>query len=250
MTTLHIGNTIRFISKTDSTNKHTIREIADNEIEDGTVFLAYEQTEGRGQMKNRWESEAGKNLTFSIFLRPDFLPVNQQFMISKVVCLGLKFFLQHHVNDPITVKWPNDIYVNDKKICGILIENAVMNKQICYSVVGIGLNINQVSFHSDLPNPVSLKIITGKDYNTDELLTELLYEIDSYYTLLKTGLTNEIDSSYVNSLYMLGTTGMFRDKDRQFCGTIKGINNIGQLIVEDVEGVSRVYQFKEVEFLH
>ena len=247
---LHIGNTIRLISKTDSTNKYTIRKLADNEIEEGAVFLAHEQTKGRGQMNNRWESEPRMNLTFSIFLRPEFLPVNQQFMISKIVCLGLKNFLQHHIDESVTVKWPNDIYVNDKKICGILIENAVMNSRICYSVVGIGLNVNQVSFHPDLPNPVSMKMITGKDFKTDELLSDLLKEIDYYYTLLKSGLAKEINTSYRNSLYMLEIVGVFRDKDHQFHGVIKGINNIGQLVVEDTEGVSMAYHFKEIEFLH
>ena len=247
---LNIGNTIKFILKTDSTNKYTTKYIAENEPESGTVFLAYKQTDGKGHMNNRWESEAGMNLTFSIFLKPDFITVYQQYMISKIVCLGIKSFIERFVNESVTIKWPNDIYVGSQKICGILIENAVMDNHICHSIVGIGLNINQMSFSQSLPNPVSLKMITGKDYKTEELLTLLLNDIDHFYELLKTSKNSDIDASFEQSLYLFETIGMFKDANHEFHGTIKGVNDIGQLMIEKQNGTVNFYHFKEVVYIH
>ena len=246
----NIGNTIKFIRKTDSTNKYTIKYIAENEVESGTVFLAYEQTDGKGHMNNRWESEAGMNLTFSIFLKPDFITVYQQYMISKIVCLGIKHFLDRFINEAVTIKWPNDIYVGTRKICGILIENTVMDNQICYSIAGIGLNINQMSFSQSLPNPVSLKMITGKDHKTEELLSLLLNDIDHFYELLKTGKNTDIDTSFEQSLYLFKTIGLFKDANHEFYGTIKGVNDIGQLMIEEKNGTVNFYHFKEVVYIH
>jgi BirA family biotin operon repressor/biotin-[acetyl-CoA-carboxylase] ligase len=244
----HIGHTIIPVSSTESTNNYATSQVAVNEVKEGTVFLAYEQTAGRGQLNNRWESEAGRNLTFSIFLQPAFLDIHRQFMLSKVISLGLEAFLSHYTA-PVKIKWPNDIYAGNRKICGILIENAVMSSTISQSIVGIGLNINQTNFCSAAPNPVSLKMITGKDYDLDVMLYELLNEIDAFYLKLQTGLFDELDRAFHEKLYRLNEWRTYKDETHEYSGEIIGVNTIGQLQIREKDGPVHEYHFKEVEYL-
>jgi BirA family biotin operon repressor/biotin-[acetyl-CoA-carboxylase] ligase len=243
-----IGHTIIHIESLESTNNYAIRQVVVNEVEEGTVFLAYEQMAGRGQVNNQWESEAGMNLTFSILLRPSFLEIQKQFMLSKIVCLGLVSFLCRSV-DPVKIKWPNDIYVGDRKICGVLIENAVMSGIISHSVVGIGLNINQTIFRLPAPNPVSLKMITGKDYDLDVAIKELLKEIDLYYMKLRSGQFEELDRAFHDKLYRLNEWHTYRDEIHIYSGKIIGVNPIGQLRIQEKDGPVHAYYLKEVEYL-
>ncbi|MEN6456720.1 MAG: biotin--[acetyl-CoA-carboxylase] ligase [Prolixibacteraceae bacterium] len=243
-----IGHTIASIRRTESTNNYAINQVAVNEVEEGTVFLAYDQTAGKGQLNNRWESEAGKNLTFSILLRPTFLEIQKQFMLSKIVCLGLISFLCRYVEN-VKIKWPNDIYVGDGKICGILIENAVMSSMISQSVIGIGLNVNQTIFRSPAPNPVSLKMITGKDYALDLAIKELLKEIDLYYMKLRQDEFDELDRAFYEKLYRLNEWHAYRDNTHKYTGKIVGVNAIGQLRIREKDGPVHEYHFKEVEYL-
>jgi len=243
-----IGHTIISVRRTESTNNYAISQVAVNEIEEGTVFLAYAQTAGKGQLNNHWESEAGMNLTFSILLRPAFLEIQKQFMLSKVVCLGLASFLCRSVEN-VKIKWPNDIYVGDSKICGILIENAIMGSTISQSVIGIGLNMNQTSFRSPAPNPVSLKMITGKDYALDLAIKELLKEIDLYYMKLRSGQFEELDRVFHDQLYRLNEWHSYRDETHVYSGKIIGVNPIGQLRIQEKDGFVHEYHFKEVEYL-
>ncbi len=244
----HIGHTIVYIRSTESTNNYAINQFAVNEVEEGTVFLAHDQTAGRGQINNRWESEAGKNLTFSILIRPEFLEIQKQFMLSKIVCLGLVSFLNRYTGG-VKIKWPNDIYVGDSKICGILIENAVMSGMINQSVMGIGLNINQTIFRSSAPKPVSLKMITGTDYDLDLLIKELLNEIDLFYLKLKKGCYADLDQAFHGNLYRLNEWYAYRDEAHQYTGMITGVNPIGQLRIREKDGPVHEYHFKEVEYL-
>ena len=243
-----IGHAIIRIERTESTNNYATSQVRVNEVKAGTVFLAYSQTSGRGQLNNQWESEAGKNLTFSIFLKPYFLHIRKQFLLSKVVCLGIEAFLSEFV-DQVKIKWPNDIYVGDQKICGILIENAVMNANIKHSVVGIGLNINQSGFFSDAPNPISLKMITGTEYDLDEMLSELLKQIDHFYQELAIGKYDEIDKLFHERLYRLNEWRTYKDETHEYQGKIVGVNEIGQLKIQEKEGELHEYHFKEVAYL-
>ncbi|MGD9557344.1 MAG: biotin--[acetyl-CoA-carboxylase] ligase [Mangrovibacterium sp.] len=245
---LKIGHTVITARTVESTNNYAISQCAGNEIEEGTVFLAYEQTAGRGQIHNRWESEAGMNLTFSIVLKPSFLEIQKQFMLSKAVSLGLVDFLSRYTED-VKIKWPNDIYAGDGKICGILIENAIMAGTISQSVVGIGLNINQTRFLSPAPNPVSLKMITGRDYDLDVLVKELLSEIDRSYGCLREGRFRELDEAFHARLYRLNEWHPYRDAAHQYTGMITGVNPIGQLRIREEDGPEHAYHFKEVEYL-
>jgi len=188
------------IETVDSTNSY-LKELARSQsLEEGTVVAARNQTAGKGQRGNAWESEAGKNITCSILLYPSFLPVQQYFLLSEAVSLGVKKTLDAYTAG-ITVKWPNDIYHNERKIAGILIENELTGNQLSSSVAGIGVNINQERFLSDAPNPVSLKQITGREQDTDMIMKELIENILSLYEQLKSGDEETIIRMYHEALY-------------------------------------------------
>ena len=242
-----IGNTIVRIPSTDSTNNYANRQIRLGDLPEGTVFLTYEQLAGRGQMKNVWESESGKNLTFSMVFYPDFLEIRRQFMLSKVVVLGIYKALNKYV-DQLKVKWPNDIYAGNRKLGGILIENSIMSGLIKSSVVGIGLNVNQTIFRSEAPNPVSLQLLTNQHFDCEVVLAEVLSGINSYYELLLQEEFDRIDRDYVSALYRLNEKHLFRTEGEDFSGEIIGVNEIGQLLIRKENGEILEFHFKEVEF--
>ena len=224
------------------------RQIREIGLSEGTVFLTYEQTAGRGQHKNVWESEPGKNLLFSIVLHPDFLEIRHQFMLSKVVALGIYKALNKYV-DSLKIKWPNDIYAGNQKLGGILIENSIMSGLLKSSVVGIGLNVNQTVFYSDAPNPVSLQLLTNQHYDCEIILSEILSGIDWYYSLLRDGQDEAIDQEFASVLYRLNERHFYKSKDEIFEGEIIGVNEIGQLQIRKNDGEVLEFHFKEVEFL-
>ena len=243
-----IGNLIVRLEVTDSTNNYANRQIREHGLSEGTVFLAYEQTTGRGQQNNSWESVPGENLLFSIVLFPDFLEIRRQFMISKVVALGIYKALNKYV-DSLKIKWPNDIYAGNRKLGGMLIENSIMSGLLKNSIVGIGLNVNQTIFYSNAPNPVSLKMLTNQHFDSEIILTEILSGIDWYYSLLRNGEEEVIDREFISALYRINEKHFFKDEDVIFEGEIIGVNEIGQLLIRknDVEVLE--FHFKEVEFL-
>ena len=243
-----IGKKIIRLQKVDSTNNYANTQLKGNELADGTVFLAYEQSSGRGQINNLWESEPGKNLAFSIVLFPGFLDIRRQFMLSKVVTLGIYKALSKHV-DHLRIKWPNDIYAGNKKLGGILIENSIMYSSIKNSVIGIGINVNQTVFLSNAPNPVSLKTLTNKQYDCELVLSEILSGIDFYYALLKDGEEELIDREFISVLYRRNEKHWFLAEQQMFEGEIIGVNEIGQLLIQKTNGEIQDFHFKEVEFL-
>ncbi len=243
-----IGNRIVRLEVTDSTNNYAKHQIREKGLSEGTVFLAYEQTAGRGQLKNSWESEPGQNLIFSLVLCPYFLEIRRQFMLSKAVTLGIYKALNKHV-DLLRIKWPNDIYVSNQKLGGILIENSIMNGLLNSSVVGIGLNVNQTVFYSEAPNPVSLQMLTNQHYDCEQILSEILSGIDWYYALLQCGEEELIDQEFKSVLYRLNEKHFYKADDKVFEGEIIGVNEIGQLQIQKADGTIAEFHFKEVEFL-
>ena len=244
-----IGNSIVRLKLIDSTNNYANSQIREKELVEGTVFLAYEQTSGRGQIKNSWESEPGENLLFSIVLYPCFLEIRRQFMLSKVVTLGIYQAIYMYVDD-LKIKWPNDIYSGNQKLGGILIENSIMSGILKSSVIGIGLNVNQTVFHSNAPNPVSLRTLTNQHYECERILTEVLSGIDDYYALFRNGEEEKIDQKFISVLYRLNERHSFRAEKEDFEGEIIGVNEIGQLMIRKSDGTTLQFHFKEVEFLH
>jgi BirA family biotin operon repressor/biotin-[acetyl-CoA-carboxylase] ligase len=236
------------ISETNSTNNYLQSLCSKQKVEELTVVVADFQTSGRGQRGNSWESDSGKNLLFSIVIFPEFLEARRQFLISQIISLAIKEELDTYTTD-ISIKWPNDIYWKEKKICGILIENDLMGRNISQSIAGIGININQETFHSFAPNPVSLRQITGKEFDLFEILKNIVLRIQSYYSLLKKGNTESIVCQYEMSLFRKEGMHRFKDTNGEFLARIICVEPEGRLILEDEILNKRGYMFKEVEYL-
>lgn len=233
---------------TRSTNSY-LAEIA-SDSEHGTVVSTIEQTAGRGQRGNSWEAEPGKNLTFSIFLHPGTIDARQQFAISEIVSIAITTTLQKHIpHNKVVIKWPNDIYVDDMKICGILIENSLMGSSINYSIAGIGINVNQQKFLSDAPNPISLYNLIGKETALDSLLDDICCEIlllmDKYNN---TDLLPELHNSYIKLLWRNDGYYLYQDTttNERFNARIIDVAPSGLLTLKDDKNCSRTYAFKEV----
>lgn len=244
-----IGSSIKWITKTGSTNNYAANALLTERPAEGTVFVTNSQYDGRGQASSRWESEPDKNLTFSIILYPDFIEISNQFEISKMISLGVADFLKDKTGE-ITIKWPNDIYIGDRKAAGILIENSVRIKSISSCIVGIGLNINQQVFSNDLPNPVSLGQVTGQTYDLVHCLDDLCLKMDARYNQLMNRSFSRIDQDYVKMLYRLGEWSLYTDKNGTYEGRILGVDRTGQLQIEALSGKINRYQFKEVIFVN
>lgn len=245
---LSIGNKIVKLITTDSTNNYAKTQIGAENWPEGTIIQAEYQTQGKGQIGNSWESEAGKNLLCSIVLTPHFLPILNQFLISKIVALSVAQVVGSFVGE-VSIKWPNDIYVGEKKIAGILIENSLMGHRIEHSIAGIGLNINQERFLSAAPNPVSLFQLTGKNHPIEVLLNQFADQLSFWYEKLSSGQTSMIDTRYTEQLFRRGQPARYQDHEGEFEGILLGVNEIGQLLIQDSQQKIKSYHFKEVVFL-
>lgn len=238
---------IIFLDEVESTNNYA-KQLVGEKAENGTVVLAHFQTAGRGQVGNYWESERNKNLMFSAIIYPGFLEAGAQFMISKIVSLAIADVLKEETGD-VFVKWPNDVYVGTKKIAGILIENTIKGSSLDSSVIGVGLNLNQEIFVSDAPNPISLKLLTGKRYLQTEMLNRICVKLNLFLELLRSGDFQQINASYLSSLFRYNEWSNFRRNGKEFTARILGVGVFGQLQLEDKEGQITEYMFKEVEFV-
>lgn len=237
------------LEQTASTNSYIEQLVQEGKaLEEFTVVSAIKQYSGRGQRGNSWESEEGKNLTFSFVIYPNHIPVNRQFIISKAISVAIKEILSCYA-DGFTIKWPNDIYWNDKKIAGILIEHTIVNDKIDKTIVGVGININQQKFISDAPNPVSLINIIGVETDKEEVLERVMSRFIDIYNKLKEGKTYRLDDNYINSQYRLRRKEKYRDKDGEFEAVITSIEDNGLLTLTDTIGEERKYWFKEVEYI-
>jgi BirA family biotin operon repressor/biotin-[acetyl-CoA-carboxylase] ligase len=240
---------IIYLNEVESTNNYANQLILSDAAEEGTVVLAQYQTHGKGQHGNVWESETGKNLLMSIIWHPGFLPASQQFMISKIVSIAITDCVNDIIDD-CKIKWPNDIYIGNQKLAGILIENSVKGSHLSSSVVGIGLNVNQQVFISAAPNPVSLFQITGVIYEISELMEKLLMRLNFWYNELLNEQTDKINRVYLSRLYRYHEWSLFTDSDKQkFEARIINIGKFGQLILELPNNVEREYMFKEIEYV-
>ncbi len=230
-----------------STNDKANELISRNELSKPSIVICSEQKNGRGQQGNYWESAPYKNLTFSLVLFPDTLEPSLQFYISKVVALALTDYLAGECDD-VSIKWPNDIYVRQKKIAGTLIENTIKGNQISHSIVGIGLNLNQSEFLSNAPNPVSLRQITNKIYDIDTVLFAILKNLENRLTQLNSD-RKSIDNQYLAQLFGFGQIRKFNSRSKDFYGRIVGVEENGLLCLEDDSGQKKHFAFKEVSYV-
>ena len=228
------------IEETDSTNRW-LKEC--HKGVDPIVTWAEYQTAGKGCGSNSWESERGKNLTFSMLIHPEEIPANEQFRITEITSVALCETLEKYLDEKVEIKWPNDIYVGDKKICGMLIENQLQGSKIKSCVIGIGLNVNQQQFMSDAPNPVSIFQLTGKETDREHLLNDFLSAFEETYNSKTTCFT------YRERLFRRGKDGLYRDKTSCFTATLSDVLPDGRLVLQDKNGQQRLYAFKEVQFI-
>lgn len=236
------------IRETNSTNNYLKELLQTQTVDEGTVVWADFQSAGKGQRGNGWESEAGKNILFSIVLFPGFIKAGEQFILSQIVSLAVANCLQEYTAG-ISIKWPNDIYWNEKKICGILLENTILEDNIGHSVAGIGININQENFTSEAPNPVSLKQITNRDYNLEEILKTVVDNINVYYQQIKIGNTDFLIKQYKESLFRKDGYHLYNDGISDFLARIQDVDSSGLLILKTKEGEERHFAFKEVKYI-
>lgn len=242
-----IGSKLIFSKNLPSTNSHAIDLLKETRLPEGTIVHTNYQTAGRGYSTNKWDSEDSKNLLISIVLYPSFIKPEDQFSISMTISLGICDFLEQHIPS-CTIKWPNDIYVVNDKIAGILIESAISGEILEYTIVGIGLNINQTRFSPQIPNPASLRLITGTEYETAACLKQLSESIDKRYKQLIGGGRN-IKNEYISRLFRLNSWSEFKDEKEMFTARILSITDEGKLILEKKDSKTTEYAFKEVEYI-
>ena len=224
------------IAETNSTN-NWLKEHGD----DGLVVVADYQTAGRGCGTNKWESERGKNLLFSMLVHPHDIPAVRQFHISMAISLAICESLEQYIGD-LSIKWPNDIYWRNGKIAGILIENTLKGTVIKNSIIGVGLNVNQRDFRSDAPNPVSLWQVSGQETDRDELLRDILRRFDGL-------LGHDIRHHYLSRLYRRRGFHPYADAEGAFMAEIADVREDGHLVLSDEAANERIYAFKEVTFI-
>jgi len=220
------------------------------DLKDGTIVVAHTQTTGKGLDKNRWESEPGRNLTFSVCLFPHFLPVEKQFELNKAMSLGIYDFVRDRVpNEKITIKWPNDIYINNEKVAGILINNTIKGNILDFTVAGFGININQAKFISDAPNPVSFIKYRDKESTLDECLDLVCKKLDTRYEQLKANQFAQLDSDYLESLFRLNENHTFKYEGIIIDARITGISNFGHLQLDTKDSRKLECDLKDIAFI-
>jgi len=234
----------------DSTNAY-LKQISSAEtLEDYTVITAKQQTNGRGQMGKHWHSKAGENLTFSVFKRLNGLSFSNQFYLSIVIALALHKTLTLYNVPNLFVKWPNDILSANKKIAGILIENVVKQNKLDYSIIGIGLNVNQTIFN-DLSKATSLKICSGKVFDLDEILLKFLVVLKDSFKKLETNAFEALKADYESKLFRKNKPSTFKNTEGLlFSGFIKGISSNGNLVILLEDEVIEEYSLNEITLLY
>lgn len=249
--TLFIGKVYHHFDELASTNDWAAELLAKSKPPEGTVVRADKQSAGRGQFDSRWESAAGQNLTLSVILYPDWLEAHAQFYLSMAVALALRDLVNSLSTIPSsTVKWPNDLYLGNRKAAGVLIQNALSGQHLQSSIVGIGLNINQLEFDPTLPNPTSLALFFGKKFDLDDVAERLFECLEQRYLQLKSGQRAAIKAGYEQALFRLGISSRFIRvaDDSEFTGVVRGVTEAGRLIVETDFG-EETFGVKELGFV-
>ena len=246
--TLYIGKNIIELDVVDSTNNYASDLITKNAALEGTVVVAHFQGEGKGQRGNVWTSEPGKNLTFSLILKPKKVTPSEAFVISKIVSLAICKYLETVVEEDVFIKWPNDIYVGQKKICGILIENQFRGKNFESSIIGIGLNVNQSNFQN-LPRVTSLILELKKELELRSVLDDLLKSIEICYLRFQREGVSMIHEEYLTHLLFIDEMRRYKTSQGEIIGKILNVLSNGQVEIETKEGQLFNFDIKELEFV-
>lgn len=244
--TLFIGKEVLVLPSCHSTNDTALALIASSEAKDGMVVITHEQLAGRGQQGNGWEAEPNKNLTLSVILNPVWLPIYQQFYLSMAVALAIRDTLRHYISEPIYIKWPNDIYVNDHKISGVLIQNTIQASHIKHSVVGIGINVNQKIFQN--LQATSISKINKKEIQLEDLFCVLLEYLEKRYLSIKKSEFKSLKNEYETALFRKQMFANYIINEQMIIGKIIGVEDSGLLKME-IENEMKLYDLKKVKYV-
>ncbi len=246
--TLFIGKVAIQLKAVDSTNNYAKDLLAKSNPTEGTVVIADQQTAGRGQLGSSWQAEACQNITLSVILYPKFLLAAEQFALNAAAALAVHDFLKvFELPAAVRIKWPNDIYVGQQKIAGILIENQLRGRYLQSSILGIGININQEAFPDHLPNPSSLYLLTEKKYEISELLFQLYATLERQYLEIRNGNIKALRTRYTNLMFQLGELKPYylhKEKRTEY-GVVEGIDQYGHLLVQ-FENRLQAFDLKEI----
>lgn len=246
--TLFIGKVFHHFDSLESTNQYALNLISKSKPIEGTVISTFNQTKGRGQIGSNWESGINQSITLSIILYPTFLPIQRQFILNQIISLAVRAFISEYTSQVVKVKWPNDVYVNDKKITGILIQNSLSGKKIATTVVGIGINVNQRGFPDDLGKATSLSLETNHQFDLNKLIPDLCFYVETQYLALKAGKYEQIEQAYLKNLYKYQESAQFvRPNGQSFEGIIEGITAYGKLSIRHANGLEN-FDIKEITF--
>ena len=247
--TQFIGKVLLYFPTLSSTNDFALQLLDDEKVKAGTIVATAHQFSGKGQMGNIWETPPHQNITMSIILRPTFLHARQQFFLNVITALAIRATVARFVNEHIQIKWANDVLINTKKTCGILIQNTLLGEQIQTSVVGIGVNVNQTHFGEHLPHATSMACATGKQFSVETVLNEVCQQFERYYFLLNAGDFELLQTLYYQHLYNYQRLAWYEDNSgNRFQGVITGIDESGKLKIK--QGIdTKVYDLKTIKQL-
>lgn len=235
------------LAETASTNSYA-REFP---LNSGVMLITTDyQTAGRGQRGNAWESAPEKNLLFSLAIKPNNISASQQFAICELISVALCDVLAKYCTD-IRIKWPNDIYYRNHKLCGILIEHDLEGTQLSRTIIGVGLNVNQEQFVSDAPNPISLSQVIGHEVDREALLEAITARFFELYQQYASAILDRtaLHQRYISLLYRLNIPSTYRDSRSAFTATLRNVELDGRLILEDQQSTLRSYLFKEIAYI-
>jgi len=253
METLFIGNNSLFLHEVESTNTYAMNLLRNVNPIEGTIVYTDNQTKGKGQRGTLWSSKIGQNLIISVILKPQFLGLDKTFYLSKISALAVYDVLTDILTNSqydIKIKWPNDILVNQKKIAGILIENNFTTHSIQYSVIGVGLNVNQQEFDDFERLATSIKLLLDKDFDRKRVMESLCQKMEKWYLKLKEYKFDLVDEAYLNALFGINQTLSFENSNKTiFEGKMIGVSKDGKLRVELPSFEIREFEIKEIKFL-
>jgi BirA family biotin operon repressor/biotin-[acetyl-CoA-carboxylase] ligase len=239
-----IGQPFTTLSSVDSTNNYAMGQVQAGLARHGAAWFAHEQTAGKGQRNKRWLTNPSENILLSVVLQPFTLTASEQFLLSATVALAVNDFYKNYAGDETSIKWPNDLYWRDRKAGGILIENNFRGAEWMFAIAGIGININQTVFDPSLPNPVSLKQITGRQFEVVQLARELCTRLEERFQQLQVSGTEAILKKYESAMYKRGQKVKLRKDGQIFEALIHGVSPAGKLIAGESQ-----YDFNEVEWV-
>lgn len=253
-----LGTPFIELQSVDSTNNYALEQIHAGLAQHGAAIFAHEQVKGKGQRGKNWSSGRDTSVILSMIVKPQLLSISQQFQLSACAAVSVYEFFSHYAGDNTSIKWPNDIYWQDRKAGGILIESIIGNKKPetttqqsfpdwLWAVIGIGININQRSFPEELRNPVSLRQITGKEFNPLDLAREICMVTDKNLNILLSGGFKKIHSQYNNNLYKKNQPVKLKKDNRVFEALIKGVSETGMLLTSNT--IDEEFNFGEIEWL-